>query len=173
MSCAWPFYSRVFTYSEETGIWSSSPLIVSQDSFRPEVASWRAEKSLIWRMSLDTFDIPSAKSWWYIISRICLWIPFYYLRWLCTGFLLPLRFVRCWSSVFIRRIICKFWNVCPFDYTGDAESGNVGPVNRLTTQVGWPIIQTDRPKSVRNLYVIELLWRCLCCHFALLTFLLV
>ena len=32
----------------------------------------------------------------------------------------------CWSSVFIRRIIYKFLNVCPFDYTAFAVSGKVG-----------------------------------------------
>ena len=36
------------------------------------------------------------------------------------------------------------------------------------------VTPTDRPKSVGNCCLIELfLWRCLCCHFALLTFLLV
>ena len=31
-----------------------------------------------------------------------------------------------------------FLNVCPFDYTTVVGSGKVGPVNRLTTPVGWP-----------------------------------
>ena len=34
--------------------------------------------------------------------------------------------VGCWSSVYIRRIIYKFLNVCPFDYTAVAVSGKVG-----------------------------------------------
>ena len=33
--------------------------------------------------------------------------------------------VGCWSSVSIRRIIYKFLNVCPFDYTTVAVSGKV------------------------------------------------
>ena len=33
--------------------------------------------------------------------------------------------VGCWSSVFIRRIIYKFLNVYPFDYTAVAVSGKV------------------------------------------------
>ena len=33
--------------------------------------------------------------------------------------------VGCWSSVYIRRIICKFLNVCPFDCTTVAVSGKV------------------------------------------------
>ena len=33
--------------------------------------------------------------------------------------------VGCWSSVSIRRIIYKFLNVCPFDYTAVAVSGKV------------------------------------------------
>ena len=34
--------------------------------------------------------------------------------------------VGCWSSVYIRRIIYKFLNVCPFDYTAFVISGKVG-----------------------------------------------
>ena len=34
--------------------------------------------------------------------------------------------VGCWSSVSIRRIIYKFLNVCPFDFTDVAVSGKVG-----------------------------------------------
>ena len=33
--------------------------------------------------------------------------------------------VGCRSSVSIRRIICNFLNVCPFDYTAVAVSGKV------------------------------------------------
>ena len=33
--------------------------------------------------------------------------------------------VGCWSSVYIRRIIYKFLNVCPFDNTAVAVSGKV------------------------------------------------
>ena len=39
----------------------------------------------------------------------------------------------------LRRFIYKFLHVCPFDYTADAGSGKVGPVNRLTTQVEWMV----------------------------------
>ena len=34
--------------------------------------------------------------------------------------------VGCWSLVYIRRIIYKFLNVCPFDCTAVAVSGKVG-----------------------------------------------
>ena len=34
--------------------------------------------------------------------------------------------VDCWSSVFIRRIIFKFLNACPYDYTAFAVSGKMG-----------------------------------------------
>ena len=43
----------------------------------------------------------------------------------------------CWSSVSIWRFIYRFLDVCPFDSTTVAVSGKVGPVNRLTTPVGW------------------------------------
>ena len=47
--------------------------------------------------------------------------------------------------------------MCPFDYTAFAGSGKVGPVNQVN-YTSWVAIvtPTDRPKSVRNRYVIEL-----------------
>ena len=50
----------------------------------------------------------------------------------------------------------------------------VGPVNQVN-HTSWVAIvtPTDRPKSDRNRSVIDCLWCCLCCHFALLAFLLV
>ena len=63
--------------------------------------------------------------------------------------------IFCWSSVFIRRIIYKFLNVCPFDYTAFAVSGKVGiPLSGLTTPVGflplpnWPSLVG--PQSLCN-----------------------
>ena len=38
----------------------------------------------------------------------------------------PSALVGYWSSAFVRRIIYKFLNVCPFDYTAFAVSGKVG-----------------------------------------------
>ena len=65
--------------------------------------------------------------------------------------------VGCWSSVSIRRIIYKFLNVCPFDYTAVAVSGKVErPWTGLRTPVGLTaVIPTGRPKSVRDRCVIE------------------
>ena len=46
--------------------------------------------------------------------------------------------VGCWFSVSIRKIIYKFLNVCPFDYTAVAVSGKVErSLTGLTTPVGW------------------------------------
>ena len=63
----------------------------------------------------------------------------------------------CWLVVYIRRLIYKFLNVCPFDYTAVAASGKVGPVNQVN-HTSWVAVvtPTDRPKSVRNRCVIEL-----------------
>ena len=60
--------------------------------------------------------------------------------------------------------------MCPFDYTAVAGSGKVGPVNQID-HTSWEAVvtPTDRPKLCYQTF----LWRCLCCHFALLTFLLV
>ena len=47
--------------------------------------------------------------------------------------------------------------MCPFDYTAVAGSGKVGPVNQVN-HTSWVAVvaPTDRPKSVRNCFVIEL-----------------
>ena len=47
--------------------------------------------------------------------------------------------------------------MCPFDYTAVAGSGKVGPINQVN-HTSWvtEVTPTDRPKSVRNRYVIEL-----------------
>ena len=49
----------------------------------------------------------------------------YHLTFLCNNFYGLSALVGCWSSVFIRRIIYKFLNMCPFDYTAFAVSGKV------------------------------------------------
>ena len=52
--------------------------------------------------------------YYYITIYVC--VPhFYYLS----------ALVGCWSSVSIRRIIYKFLNVCPFDFTAFVVSGKV------------------------------------------------
>ena len=47
--------------------------------------------------------------------------------------------------------------MCPFDYTAVAGSGKVGPVNQVN-HTSWVAVvtPTDRPKSVRNHFVIKL-----------------
>ena len=61
----------------------------------------------------------------------------------------------------------------PFDYTAVAGSGKVGPINQVN-HTSWVTVvtPTDRPKLVRNRCVIEF-FVALCCHFALMAFLLV
>ena len=63
----------------------------------------------------------------------------------------------CWFVVYIRRFIYKFLNVCLFDNTAVAGSWKVGPVNQYN-HTSWVAVVTltDRPKSVRNRFVIEL-----------------
>ena len=53
-------------------------------------------------------------------------ILLYYYTYLCTTFYDLFTLVGCWSSVYIRRIIYKFLNVCPFYNTAFAVSGKVG-----------------------------------------------
>ena len=69
----------------------------------------------------------------------------------------------CWFDVFIRRLIYKFLNVCPFDYTAVAGSGKVGPVNQVN-HTSWVAVvtPTDRPKSARDRCLIELFCGVVC-----------
>ena len=79
----------------------------------------------------------------------------YYINYLCFTFISALG--GCWFVVYIRRLIYKFLNVCPFDYTAVAGSGKVGPVNKVNhTSLVAVVTPTDRLKSVRNRCVIEL-----------------
>ena len=94
----------------------------------PELAYGRAEHCLLWRMSLYIFDI-----------------LFYHLTCLCNTFYDLSALVGCWSSAFIRKTIYIFLNVCRFEYTAFAVSGEVGiPYTGLTTPFGgyrypnWP-----------------------------------
>ena len=53
--------------------------------------------------------------------------------------------------------------MCPFDYTAVAGSGKVGPVNQVNyTSLVAVVTPTDRPKSVRNRCLIELLCDVVC-----------
>ena len=72
--------------------------------------------------SLDLSSLPNSKA----NSGECLYIfliyYFYHLRCLFNDFYgLYTLVTSCWSSVFIRRIMHKFLNVCTFDYTAFAD----------------------------------------------------
>ena len=74
----------------------------------------------------------------------------------------------CWPSVSIRRIIYKFSNVCPFDYTVVAVSGKVvNSQTGLTTPVGWLLLLQLTVLS-RSALVVQ--WKFLvafsCCYVA-------
>ena len=99
----------VQTSSEERRPRSSSLLVGTPLVLGPELASRRTEHSLLWRMSLYIFDI-----------------LFFHFTCLCNNFYGLSALVGCWSSAFIRKIIYKFLNACPFDYTAFAVSGKVG-----------------------------------------------
>ena len=91
-----------------------------------------------------------------VLSRFYLW-P------LCLVWLL----VCClYKEVYLQIFKCvSFWL---FGWCGEWEYGPVNQVNHTS----WVsvVTPTDRPESVRNCCLIELFWRCLCCHFAFLTF---
>ena len=87
----------------------------------------------------------------------------YHLCFTCIDFYDLSAWGGCWFVVYIGRFIYKFLNVCPFDYTTIAGSGKVGPVNQVN-HTSWVAVvtPTDRPKSVRNCYVIELFCGVVC-----------
>ena len=80
----------------------------------------------------------------------------------------------CWFVVYIRRLIYKFLNLCPFHDRAVAGSWKVGPVNQVNHTIWVAVVTlTDRPKSVRNRCVIELFVALFVLSCCLLTFLLV
>ena len=96
--------------------------ISTPSAIRPELASRRAEHSLPYSNVTIIFSIYN------IYHLCCMCIDFYDLS----------TWGGCWFVVYIRRFIYNFLNVCLFYYTAVAVNGKVGPVNRLTTPVGWP-----------------------------------
>ena len=116
---------HVQTSSEETRPRSSSPLIFSRDSF----STWTKDRFQTGGAQPTLADI--------FIYMFFLISCFHHLTCLCNIFIVSAS-VGYWSSAFIRRIIYKFFNMCPFDYTAFAVGGKVGiPLTGLTTPVGW------------------------------------
>ena len=83
-------------------------LVGSPSAFGPELA-YRLRVVQPTLMDVRIFLI-----YFYITIHVC--VPHFYDLSALVG---------CWSSVSIRRIIYKFLNVCPFDYTAVAVSGKV------------------------------------------------
>ena len=85
-------------------------------------------------------------------------ILLYYNICLCTTFFYYLSaMVGCWSSVSIRRIIYKFLNMCPFDYTAVAVSEKRWALVNQFNHTCWVAVvsPTDRLRPVRNRCVSE------------------
>ena len=141
----------VQTSSEATRSWSSSPLIVSRDSFSHQ--TWA-------RFQPAEHSLPYSDVTIYIYFLL---YYIYHLCFTCIDFYYLSAWGGCWFFVYIRRFIYKFLNVCPFDYTAVPGSGKVGPVNQVN-HTSWMAVvtPTDRPKSVRNRCVIELFCGIVC-----------
>ena len=93
--------------------WSPSPLILSRDSF----SLWTRARVQTARSTAYFNGCP-----YIFLNDILFYITIY----VCVPHFYDLSaLVGCWSSVYIRRIIYKFLNVCPFDYTAVAVSGKV------------------------------------------------
>ena len=131
----------VLTSSEETRPWSSSPLIVSRDSFRPWTWAGRSiaysgrclyiynQRTLT---SPDTWSCPTLGLACVLMLRpispellFSIDILFYPLTCLCKDFMAsPLWLVLVLGLY--KEDYLQILNVCPFDYTAFAVSGKVG-----------------------------------------------
>ena len=133
----------VQTSSEATKSWSSSPLIVSRDSFSHQT----------WVRFQPGGALPALFGCHYIFLLYYI----YHLCFTCIDFYDLSAWAGFWFVVYIRRFIYRFLNVCPFDYTAVVGSGKVGPVNQVN-HTSWVAVvtPTDRPKSIRNRFVIKL-----------------
>ena len=139
----------VQTSSEVTRSWSSSPLIVSRDSFSHQTLA-RFQTGRAW---------PARFGCHYIYFCYIIFIFFA----LLYRFLWPLVLGGCWFVVYIRRFSYNFLNVCRFDYTAVTGSVKVGPVIQFNhTSLVAVATSTDCPKSVCNRCVIEL-FCCIVC----------
>ena len=78
--------------------------------------------------SLDLSSLPHGRSIAYSVGCVYMFLIycFYHLTFLSNNFYGLSTLVGCWLSVFIRRNIYKFLNVCPFNYIAFAVSGEVG-----------------------------------------------
>ena len=140
----------VQTSSEATSSWSSSPLIVSRDSF-----------------SYQTWARFQAGGAWPALFE-CHYIYFCYIIFIIYALRVSIFITSpLWVAVGL-----LFLNACPFDYTAVAGSGKVGPVNQVN-HTSWMAVvtPTDRPKSVRSRFVIVLFYCVVCVVAALLKYL--
>ena len=72
----------------------------------------------------------------------------------------------CWFVVYTRKLMYRFFKCLScllHGSCGDWEGWARKPVNHTSSVA--VVTQTDRPKSARNLCVIESLWRYLCCYY--------
>ena len=121
-------------------------LVGTPSAIKPELAFSRAEHSLPY-------------------SDVTIYILLYYINHLCLTCIDIYDLSAwggCWFVVYMR-FIYTFLNVCPFDYTVVAGSGKVGVVNQVN-HTSWVAVvtPTDRPKLVRNRFVIELFCGVVC-----------
>ena len=124
-------------------------------------------------------NIQFSQNGWLIISK-CAWLFMNLLTSLIHAMILSETQVNYFSFRNVGwdvQVRVYNWNHRFYKFNKTGNEYSLGrwtrkPVNHTS----WVAVvtPTDRPKSVRNRCLIELfLWRCLCCHFALLTFLLV
>ena len=133
-------------------------LVGTPSAIRPELAFSRAEHSRPYSdVAIYTFDI------WYLL-------PMLFVYW----FLWPLRLVWLLVCCPYKEVYLQIFKHMSFSIQGCFGEWEGGPVNQVN-HTSWVAVvtPTDRSKSVHNRCVIELFSRCLCCHFALFTFLLV
>ena len=127
VSSEFSLHSHSSNFVENKKDWTKCFWMISQFvSIR--VVSWHLENEhwCYWTFRkwtlIDLFHfLPDGRITAYLYT---FWYTVYHLACLCNNFMAS-RLVDVWSSVFIRGIIYKFLNVCPFDYTAFVVSGKV------------------------------------------------
>ena len=114
-------------------------LVGAPSAIRPELAFSRAEHSL-----------PYSDVTIYFFFYTCIIFIIY-------AFLWPLRLGWLLVCCLYKEVYLQIFKRGSFNYTAVAGSGKVGPVNQVN-HTSWVdvVTPTDRPKSVRNRFVIEL-----------------
>ena len=120
---------RTVRWNDPNGLVMWFTGVCPSSNFQQCSAKWPNGLNILLKKSLWTWArVQTARSTAYFNGRHYIFLIYFYITiHVCVLHFYDLStLVGCWSSVYIRRIIYKFLNVCPFDYTAVAVSERVG-----------------------------------------------